>query len=307
VRTAVITAAIAALLAVVNVAAAAGDAQAAGTTVVNGFAGGVTAPNDGDVLAILQSRDNNSLSPMVAVDVPHGSTAWGPDLRVQGSNGNTAQHFKFVKRGEWFQLRPLSGNDQLCLEATGAAPFEGQVVQQYGCDPNYYNQPNQLWQVLPTSGGLLFRSQMPGSWYITVSTVGHTTGDSVANLPLVMTGNPAADAHFSLHRPHTTVEKWVNNMIVGGASINNVYCPDPYFIKEDQENSSGSSNVDPTYNRIGDSGVRIYAENEVPSAAYLPRTGARFAFNNIGIPAQRRNGGVRLYCNLIEDSSGAVV
>ena len=291
---AVIIATLAALLAVVNVAVGAGNAQA---TVVNGYPGGVTAPVDGDVLTILQSRDDHNLTPMVAVDVPHGSTEWGPHLRVQNSNGNTAQQFKFVKRGDWFQLRPLSGNDQLCLEATGNDPFEGQIVEQYGCDPNYYNQPNQLWQVLPTTGGILLRSQMPGSWYITVSTVGHSSGDLVDNLPLVMTANPGADAHFSLHRPQTAVEKWVNNMIIGGASINNVYCPDPYFIKEDQENSS---DTDPTYNRIGDSGVRIYAEYEIGGTAGLMHDGARFAFNNLGTPPAKRNGGVRLYCNLID-------
>lgn len=296
-RTALVTAAATVLAPLGATASATG---AAAETVVSGFPHGVTAPKDGEVLTILQRRAKGTeLNPMAAVDVPHGSQEWGPDLRVQTSTGATAQQFAFVKRGEWYQLRPLSGGGRLCLEATGGTPFEGQVVQQYGCDPNHQDQPNQLWQVLPTAGGVMLRSKM-GDWYMTVSTLGQAGGDMVSHLPLVMTAAPGPNAHFSLHAPGTTVEKWVNNMIIGGASINNVNCPDPYYVEEDSENSD---EVDPTYNRLGDSGVRIYAESELPALSFTLKEGARFGFNNLGVPARKRSAGVRLYCNLVGDPS----
>jgi hypothetical protein len=38
-----------------------------------------------------------------------------------------------------------TGPNPVCLEAEGSNPQDGAVVDEYGCDPNSINQPNQLW------------------------------------------------------------------------------------------------------------------------------------------------------------------
>lgn len=50
-----------------------------------------------------------------------------------------------------YQLRNAASG--LCLEMPGAVAPAGTAAQQYRCDPNYMNQPNQLWQLLPKDTG----------------------------------------------------------------------------------------------------------------------------------------------------------
>jgi hypothetical protein len=92
------------------------------------------------------------------VDVPNHSRSWGQQLQVWAPNGGANQIWATIKTGEYLMVQTPRGqlvsddfvkivNEEsgLCLEAAGMNPTEGAVVQQYGCDPNAHNQPNQLW------------------------------------------------------------------------------------------------------------------------------------------------------------------
>ena len=60
------------------------------------------------------------------------------------------QHWRVVDTGaggDYYQL--INDHTGLCLEIPGAATQEGVAVAQYRCDPNYRNQPNQLWKFEP--------------------------------------------------------------------------------------------------------------------------------------------------------------
>ncbi|MFI8221253.1 RICIN domain-containing protein [Streptomyces sp. NPDC085932] len=55
---------------------------------------------------------------------------------------------------ESFKFKAITAeNHDLCLEATGASPSVGAVVQQYRCDPNAKDQPNQSWFVYKAPAG----------------------------------------------------------------------------------------------------------------------------------------------------------
>lgn len=60
------------------------------------------------------------------------------------------QHWRVVdtKAGDGYYqiINALSGK---CLEIPGASKDEGVAVAQYRCNPNYHNQPNQLWKFEP--------------------------------------------------------------------------------------------------------------------------------------------------------------
>jgi Ricin-type beta-trefoil lectin domain-like len=89
------------------------------------------------------------------VEVPNSSDAWGTTLDLQPANGNANQFWYFQPAGTVSQggsvtteYRIINKNSNDCMEAAGADPQDGATVDQYGCDPNAINQPNQLW--LPT-------------------------------------------------------------------------------------------------------------------------------------------------------------
>jgi hypothetical protein len=94
------------------------------------------------------------------IDVPNHSAGWGQPLQLWPYNGGTNQMWREASIGAYrnaeafgfFSNRSLvkisNVENGLCMEAPGTNPTEGAVIQQYGCDPNFVNQPNQLWFIL---------------------------------------------------------------------------------------------------------------------------------------------------------------
>ena len=100
------------------------------------------------------------------------SDAWGSAARTFGANGSNAQRVYFERVGSrtlvWDSgagtastpgvgvykiLHYTASGKVLCLDADGSAgaPGAGSAVSWYGCDPNFGNQPNQLWTYAPVA------------------------------------------------------------------------------------------------------------------------------------------------------------
>ncbi|MBX9399549.1 RICIN domain-containing protein [Streptomyces sp. TRM72054] len=81
------------------------------------------------------------------IDVPNSSKDWPKRLQLYPHNGTMAQQWKVVDTkagGGYYQIR--NAGNGLCLEISGSNPPSGAPVEQYKCDPNWANQPNQLWK-----------------------------------------------------------------------------------------------------------------------------------------------------------------
>jgi Ricin-type beta-trefoil lectin domain-like len=87
------------------------------------------------------------------VEVPNSTTAWGTPVDLQPATGKDNQEWYLQaagtigmgESGTYTEYRVINANSGDCLEAEGANPQDGAVVDQYGCDVNSVNQPNQLW------------------------------------------------------------------------------------------------------------------------------------------------------------------
>jgi Ricin-type beta-trefoil lectin domain-like len=94
------------------------------------------------------------------LDVPNWSSSWGTPLDVWPANGGDNQTWYLQEAGtlqlphdtvDEYRIVNVYGNDWAdarCLEAQGADPQNGAIIDQYGCDPNYVDQPNQLWVIV---------------------------------------------------------------------------------------------------------------------------------------------------------------
>ncbi len=87
--------------------------------------------------------------------VPDRSTANGAPIVTRAAFGNLTEGWGLVDTGAgggYYQLRNLGSG--LCLEMPGVSAPNGTAAQQYQCDPNSKNQPNQLWQRISKGGNL---------------------------------------------------------------------------------------------------------------------------------------------------------
>jgi hypothetical protein len=97
------------------------------------------------------------------LEVPNSTTAWGAPVDLQPATGQDNQKWYLQAAGTVslggegtvteYRIINVYGNDWAgarCLEARGANPQDGAVVEQYGCDPNSINEPNQLWVIQGT-------------------------------------------------------------------------------------------------------------------------------------------------------------
>ncbi len=100
--------------------------------------------------------------------VQGGSTAWGTPVATENSTGDANETWRFQRVG-WVDVttgnRLITGEPTLygepvykivnynpdgsdtCLDADGNDIAEGGAITSYGCDPNEFNQTNQLWIV----------------------------------------------------------------------------------------------------------------------------------------------------------------
>jgi hypothetical protein len=108
------------------------------------------------------------------IDVPGSSTSVGQNLWLYQGNGTPAQQWRLVDsraRDGYFKIvsnleAAATGDPGLCLEIRGGS-IAGAPIDQYTCDVNAPDQPNQLWQpvrqadgtyLLKSKGGLLLSS-----------------------------------------------------------------------------------------------------------------------------------------------------
>ncbi|MFI8221496.1 RICIN domain-containing protein [Streptomyces sp. NPDC085932] len=97
------------------------------------------------------------LSQNMVIDVPGGVAAWGVQLVLWTAHGGGNQDWELKPVTTKFRglgngtstaiqgYKIVNPSNGLCMEAGGAHPRVGAPVQQYGCDPNGENQPNQIW------------------------------------------------------------------------------------------------------------------------------------------------------------------
>ena len=82
-------------------------------------------------------------------------------------HGTLSQMWRLVDTGAgggFYQI--INGNSGLCLEMPGEVAPAGTAAQQFRCDPNYKNQPNQLWQLLLSGNGYLLRNKASGLYLL---------------------------------------------------------------------------------------------------------------------------------------------
>jgi hypothetical protein len=119
----------------------------------------------------------------LVLEVPSSSTGWGTPVDLQAANGGTNQQWYLQAAGtvdfpaeeptptteyRIINANGATGPNPVCLEAEGSNAQDGAVVDEYGCDPNAINQPNQLWiihsQALGGTGNWLNGSSSFGAW-----------------------------------------------------------------------------------------------------------------------------------------------
>jgi hypothetical protein len=108
-----------------------------------------------------------------AIQVPGDVSSWGQALQVSPYTGGRRQTWQMIPAGPVREAglparssasgmegrtRPSEGykivnSGGLCVDAWGATPTVGAVIQQYGCDPSSVDQPNQLWYVYADGSG----------------------------------------------------------------------------------------------------------------------------------------------------------
>jgi hypothetical protein len=105
-----------------------------------------------------------------ALTIPNGTTQWGTQLVTAPATGAASQTWHFQLIGTIGVTIPDPGDDGVnfsgpvydqanvykiinynpngthtCLDGYGMNPTAGSIVDSYGCDPNQFNQTNQLW------------------------------------------------------------------------------------------------------------------------------------------------------------------
>jgi len=166
------------------------------------------------------------------VDDPGSSTAWGTPLDVWQPNGGTNQEWYLQAADDvWFvngagveseatEYRIINGSSDECLEAEGNNPQAGDTIDEYGCDPNYVNQPNQLWLLynVPTDsvGGIteLITQGGANTELVNLATLPNAatlTQSEVASAPAVAessTFDPADGSTLTLQPPSSPNRLW---------------------------------------------------------------------------------------------------
>jgi len=114
------------------------------------------------VLSALQASYQEELTPAAneVLEDPNSATTWGTpvDLHTPSGDQNQVWYLQAAGHVSWGWLgmateyRIINGSSNECLEARGSNPGDGAVIDQYGCDPNSVNQPNQLWVVYNIAG-----------------------------------------------------------------------------------------------------------------------------------------------------------
>jgi Ricin-type beta-trefoil lectin domain-like len=143
----------------------------------------------GGVPVVFGSGNGNEV-----IDVPNVTTAWGTQLDVWQANGGDNQRWYLQRAAnlgngypggvDVYRIISVYGNDwndARCLEASGANPQIGATVEQYGCDPNWMNQANQLWIV----NGAPIPDAPPGESPGWVNLDQFSGGEAVAGINLV--------------------------------------------------------------------------------------------------------------------------
>jgi hypothetical protein len=124
----------------------------------------------------------------LVVSDPGNSPNWGVQLTQTpptGPTGAASQQWRLVagaKGDGYFKL--TSVNYGLCVDVFGAYTADGTAVQQYKCDPNAPDQPNQLWKpVLQPDGSYALVSALDPNTSRVLSVKGDSTGaDAVLEL-----------------------------------------------------------------------------------------------------------------------------
>jgi hypothetical protein len=102
-----------------------------------------------------------------AVDVRGASTVDGTPITSYPVTNGPNQSWIFrpsAKYPGWYHL--VDANSGKCMDVTGASTAAGAPVQLYTCDPNYPDQPNQLWQPLRITAPTYPTSDVNGGWVL---------------------------------------------------------------------------------------------------------------------------------------------
>jgi hypothetical protein len=87
-----------------------------------------------------------------AVEVPDYSSSWETGLVQRAPTGGANQQWRLTDGpGGTYRIQSLVSG--LCMDVTGGFRDPGVAIEQYGCDPNRPNQPNQLWRLEPQDDG----------------------------------------------------------------------------------------------------------------------------------------------------------
>jgi hypothetical protein len=87
-----------------------------------------------------------------AVEVPDYSSSWGTGLVQRAPTGGANQQWRLTDGpGGTYRIQSLVSG--LCMDVTGGSHDPDVAIEQYGCDPNAPNQPNQLWRLEPQDDG----------------------------------------------------------------------------------------------------------------------------------------------------------
>ena len=232
-----------------------------------------------------------------AVDLYGQDTSWGNRVQLYPSNGTRAQRWTFVRAGvasqpqsDFYKIKP-GFNSSVCLDRIVG---DGDRAVIYGCDPNSYNQANQLWKAVPTGNG----------WFklVTRYDVANGTGKALtvardSRTPrLQMEAFTGSDRQlFRFYRPQIWIDDSVQFAPGEYHAENERYCPHPYLYEEVQENSR--SEPLPGHDLTpGDVRIMNYSSLDVLSEEH---TRERFSIHYWTYPQEAREGGVRFACNLV--------
>jgi hypothetical protein len=190
----------------------------------------------------------------LVLEVPSSSTGWGTPVDLQGANGGTNQQWYLQAAGTLkfsgdggsateyriINANGATGPNPVCLEAEGSNPQDGAVVDEYGCDPNSINQPNQLWIInSPVTGWLSGASSFGSSaqaevWNVATFKNYDNTGDGgdFPDSPVIAvtsTRVPAPGSNMTLQTsnemdssvyPSTNIDWYLNQIVPSSGSSN---------------------------------------------------------------------------------------
>jgi hypothetical protein len=181
------------------------------------------------------------------LDSPGWGTESGREVALWPGNGRNTQKWKFVRTSlrvehtarsygttEIYHL-PLfkikNVHDGLCMDAEGMNAGPGSRILQYQCDPNFVNQPNQLWAPVQFRGGMHLISAVAwaespadaGGSYGDINTLDGTIRVSTNNAPDVYTTPLVVDVYDGIDlQPYDPSSRWqlfdVVNTILEGDS-----------------------------------------------------------------------------------------